>query len=175
MSIKNDILYIFVNYFVENIPIWTIRKILFNLLGMKIGRNSRIAMKCIIFSPKKIEIGENNIINEHCLLDGRGFLKIGNNNSISMFSKIYSCSHYLNSDNFDYYCKKTEIKDNCWLGTSSVIMPGSLLNDFTVISVNSVFKGISKEKEVYAGNPSTLIKNRLINKKYINQYKSWFR
>lgn len=175
MGIKNDILYILINYFIENIPFWTIRKAFLCLLGMKIGKNSRIAMKCIIFAPKKIEIGENSTINEHCLLDGRGYLKIGNNNSISMYSKIYTRSHLLNSDDFSCYEKKVEIKDNCWLGAACVIMPGSIINDFSVVSVNSVFKGISEEKGVYSGNPVVLLKKRTINKKYSIEYKSWFR
>lgn len=174
-NIKSDLVYLFINYFVAYIPCWIVRKFFYILFGMKIGHNSRIAMKCIVMSPSKIKIGENTIINEHCLLDGRGELELGNNNSISMFSKIYTCSHISNSNDFGVFCKKTIVKDNCWIGTSSITMPGSYIDDFTIVSVNSVFKGVSEKKGIYVGNPSKLVKTRKIEKKYKIDYKEWFR
>ena len=165
-KLKSSIKYIVLNYIVAYIPFWTVRKLLYRLFGLKIGKGSRIAMRCILLDPKKISIGDRTIINEFSLLDGRGTLIIGNDNSISMFSKIYSATHLSNSNDFEYVTRKTQIKDNCWLGASSVILPGSILNDFTIIGANSVFKGISEDKCIYQGVPAIKTKNRVIDKKY---------
>ncbi len=67
-----DFVYIFINYFVAGIPCWSIRKMLYKLFGMKIGKGSRINMKCFVIEPWNVKIGENSIINEVCLIDGRG-------------------------------------------------------------------------------------------------------
>lgn len=171
----NDIEYIFLNYFVAYIPIWTVRKLLYRVFGMKIGKHSRIAMRAIVFNPKGIEIGQRNVINEFVLLDGRSGLKIGNDNSISMFVKIYTGTHNSHSDSFEYRGMVTTLCDNCWIGTSAIIMPGSTVNDFAIISANSLFKGVAEEKGIYQGVPAVLIRNRGVTAKYQLSYLSFYR
>ena len=125
----DDIFYIILNYFVAYIPFWNIRKILYRLFGMEIGKNSRVAMRCIVMGQKGchgICIGENNVINEYVLLDGRSGLLIGNNNSISMFAKIYTGTHKTHSNQFEYIGKRTFIGNNCWIGAAAVILPGGV-------------------------------------------------
>ena len=50
-SLVRDCIYLFVNYFIAYIPVWHLRKLLYLALGMKIGKGSRICMKCTIMSP----------------------------------------------------------------------------------------------------------------------------
>lgn len=166
-----DIIYIFLNYVVNYIPCWNIRKLFYILMGLKIGKGSRICMKCIIMSPWNISIGANTMINEYVLLDGRGGLTIGDSCSISMWAILYTASHYSDSNEFQYYSKETKLGNCCWIGTRAVIMPGSVIRDRTIISVNSVFKGISDENAIYVGNPAKHVKVRKINENYdlINQ------
>ena len=91
---------------------------------------------------------------------------IGNNNSVSMHTTIYTASHFTASSTFEYYKKKTEIKDFCWLCVNSVILAGSELNEGTVIGANSVFKGISLKNGIYCGNPAQLVKKRNLQGTY---------
>lgn len=173
--IHDDIFFILINYFVAYIPFWTIRKWLYKLFGIKIGKNSRIAMKCVILGPKGIEIGDRNVINEFVLMDGRSGLKIGNDNSISMYAKIYSGTHITDSATFEYKGLKTVLEDNCWIGTSAIILPGSIVKDFSVISANSLYKGVTEEKGIYQGVPATFVRTRNLEEKYNLHYKSYFR
>lgn len=173
--IINDIEYIVLNYFVAYIPLWTVRKFLYRICGMKIGKKSRIAMRALVFKPQGIEIGERNVINEFVLLDGRSGLKIGSDNSISMFAKLYSGTHDSNSDTFEYRGRCTTLCDNCWIGTSAIIMPGSKVSDFAIISANSLFKGVAVEKGIYQGVPATYIRQRNITAKYQLHYLSFYR
>ena len=94
-----EIIQFVLNHIVAHIPIWTIRRIMYVLAGMKIGKNSRILMGCVIFAPWKIIIGENSYVNEQVILDGRGGLIIGNNVSISMRSQIITGTHSVKSNN----------------------------------------------------------------------------
>ena len=173
--VYNDIEYIILNYFVAYIPLWTVRKFLYKLFGMKIGKKTRIAMRAIVFKPSGIEIGERNVINEFVLLDGRSGLKIGDDNSISMFAKIYTGTHNPHSDTFAYRGGRTIICDNCWIGTSAIVLPGSNINDFATISANSLFKGVAAEKGIYQGVPAVYIRQRGLTEKYHLNYLSFFR
>lgn len=142
---------------------------------MHIGRGSRICMKTIVMSPWKISIGDNTMINEFVLLDGRGGLTIGSNTSISMWAIIYSASHAAGSQDFMYYSKPTVIGDCCWIGTRSIIMPGSVFSDGSILSVNSSFKGTSQNFGIYNGNPAVLVRERGINSKYLLNNENFFK
>lgn len=155
-------LYLFCNYFIAYIPIWTIRKMLYRMLGMKISSGSRINMRCVVLNPWNIEIGRNTIINEYCLLDGRGKLIIGNHCAISMYTIIYTASHYAGGgDDFRYYEKNTIIKDYAWVGARAVILPGSLINTNCVVGANSVVcSTLCEENAIYAGSPAKMIRKK---------------
>lgn len=171
----NEIQFILINYIIGNIPLWGLRKLFYRLFGMRIGAGSRIAMKCIILGPHNIVIGENNVINEFALLDGRSGLCIGNNNSISMYAKLYSGTHNSYSIEFEYVGKKCVIGDNTWIGTNAIIMPGSIIEDFSIIGANSLYKGNTIAGGIYQGVPATLIKNRELENKYIIKNQNLFR
>lgn len=97
-----DFIYIIINYLISYIPSWYIRKVCYQLLGMKIGKGSRICMGTVVIKPWKIRIGKNSIINEKCHLDARGGIIIHDNVSISIYSVIITGSHNAQSRLFDF-------------------------------------------------------------------------
>lgn len=123
---------------------------------MKIGRRSRINMKCTVISPWNIRIGDNTAVNEFVTLDGRGGLRIGNNCSISIYSILFTASHHINSDSFEYYKKTTSIGDGVWIGARAVIMAGTIIKKGVVIGANSTTSGnvVYEENGVYVGVPA---------------------
>lgn len=160
-----DCIYLFLNYFIAYIPFWTLRKLLYQTCGLKIGKGSRINMRCILMNPWLIKIGQNTIVNEYTLIDGRGGVIVGNNCSISMFSVIYSASHRPETDNLEYYKKLTIIKDNVWIGARAVILAGSYINNNCIVGANSVVSAKEcQENGIYAGTPAKLINIRKVNK-----------
>ena len=173
--VKDGFIYVITNYFVNSIPFWNIRKILYKILGVKIGKNSQILMKTIIQSPKNISIGDNSIINEHCYLDGRGGLYIGNNVSISFYSTIITGSHLSNSSEFVYMSEPVIIEDNVWLGAHAIVLNGSKILRGTIIGAGSVYKGITEQYSIYLGNPAKKVKDRELERDYRINYKSYFR
>lgn len=166
---------LFLNCFVSYIPIWWVRRLLYKCTGLKIGSGSRIYMKCTLVQPWKITIGKNTIINEGCVLDGRGTLNIGDNCSISMQTMIISASHDRKSKEFAYYKKPVVIKNCVWTGVRAIILDGSILNDRSIISAGSVFKGIAEEEGIYVGVPASLQKKRGLKDNYTLQFTDYFR
>lgn len=160
-EIKHELAYIILNYFVCYIPLWIIRKALYLLFGMKIGKGTRILMGTKINYPKRISIGNNTIINEWCYVDGRGGINIGSNVTIANFSKLITGFHDIDSDDFAYCESSIEIGDNVAIFSDSVVLAGAKINDGCIFSAKTlVRKGIYEEKGIYAGNPAKFIRLR---------------
>ena len=176
-KIIDELIYIFLNYFVCNIPIWFIRKFFYKSLGMKIGKGSRILMKTIIVHPWKIVIGENTYINEKCFLDGRGKLNIGSNVSIAIYSKIITAYHDINDNDFIYREEPINISDNVVIFANSIILAGVQLQRGCVISADSlVNRGTYVERGIYAGNSAKYIGIRKTDANYVlDKWHPWFR
>lgn len=154
------LLYVFCNYFINIIPCWMIRKLLYRLCGMKIGKHSRIMMKTIVTLPWKISIGDNTTVNEYCYLDGRGGLKIGNNVNIALYSMIVTGTHDHKSEKFDYYTEPVLIEDNVWMAIRSTVLNGCVIKTSAVISAGSVVMPhtVCDEYTIYSGNPANKLK-----------------
>lgn len=174
-QIGSSIVFIFVNYVVAYIPLWSVRKCFYKCLGMKIGRGSRIYMKCTVYKPWNITIGNNTTINEKCVLDGRGGLVIGDNSSVSIQSMIISASHKSKSKSFEYYESGVIIGNNVWLGARAIVLDGSVLNDASIISAGSVFKGVAEKDTIYAGIPAVVYKKRCLEEPYELCHSDFFR
>ena len=93
------------------IPFHHIRRFLYRLSGMKIGRGSTIHMEARFYDPRNIEIGEDSIIGEKVVLDGRGKLSIGNHVDIATGVMIYNCQHDVHSEDFRPVCKQTIVEE----------------------------------------------------------------
>mgnify|MGYP000106572635 FL=1 len=173
--IAESLIYIFLNYIVANIPCWEIRKIFYKIFGMKIGKHSRIYMKCIVRVPWRIKIGTHTVINENCYLDGRGGLEIGDNVSISFFSIIITASHNSKSENFEYIKEKTIICDSAWIGARATILQGSRLEQGCILAAGSSLKGETEAGYIYAGVPAVKMKDRGIKRVTISNHFDFFR
>lgn len=171
-----DFIYVFYNYFVCYIPCWHIRKQLYLMGGVKIGKGSRILMSVKIIKPWKIRIGENTIINEGCSIDGRGGVVIGNNTSISIGTYIITGSHYSKSETFEFYEGDVVIEDNVWIGARCIILPNVILGKCCLVGAGStILSGEYKEDSFWSGVPAKYIRQRDLKGVYRQYWNPWFR
>ena len=156
-----DFQYVILNWIVNRIPIWSLRKILYKGFERK--------------WPQNFRLGERVVVNEYCVLDGRGGLIIGHDTSLSMFTKILSASHKADSSQFEYYEKKTVIGNHVWTGVAAVVLDGSKIGNYAVVGANAVIKGNVLKEQIMIGNPAKEVKKRRANGDYRLTYKSYFR
>lgn len=174
-TIFSDLKYIWLNCFVRYIPCWKLRRFLYVFAGMKIGKGCRIGIGTVIVRPKGIILGNGCIVNEYCHLDGRGGIKIGDNSSISIYSKIISASHNLNSDLFDYESGNVEILDHVFIGAGAIILENTFIESGAVIGAGSIAKGHFESNTIYVGNPIKPIKSRQNKCDYVLKHNAYFR
>src|SRR5258706_9169134 len=86
-----------IHFISTNVPLWFIRKFVFKLFGVKIGKGTTIHMGCKFFNPSGVTIGEDTMIGEGAFLDGREKLKIGSHVDIASQVLIYNPEHDLNA------------------------------------------------------------------------------
>lgn len=170
-----DLQYIVLNQIVSRIPCWTVRRKIYMKYGMQVGKDARIGIGTMVICPQNIKIGAKTVVNENCVLDGRGGLSIGHDTSISMFCKILSASHDMESADFTYCMRRTVIGNNVWLGTSAIVLDGARVGDFAVIGAGTVLKNAARRQSVMVGNPAREIRKRRLDKPYCLKYKAYFR
>lgn len=144
----------------EYLPLHTIRKYIFELSGMKIGKGSTLHMGCRFFDPKNIEIGEGTIVGDHVFLDGRGHLKIGDHVDIASQVLIYNSEHNLNDKYFTADVENVEIGDYCFIGPRAIILPGVKIGKGAVVAAGAVVTKDVGEYKIVGGVPAKEIGER---------------
>ena len=121
-------------------------KIYIDKVGAKIriGNNTRIHGSCL-HAYESIVIGDNCLIAANCqIFDGSGH------------------DIYLDDPSERVYSKGTAkpiiIGNNCWIGTSAIILPGTILGNNCVVAAGSVVNGNFEDNSLVGGNPAKFIK-----------------
>lgn len=159
------ILWYFVNiiFLKTSIPYSSKLKVLIlKLFGAKVGKNVVIKPDVNIKYPWFLEIGDNVWIGEGVWIDNLTDVKIGNNVCISQGAYILTGNHNYKKETFDLIIKPIVIEDGVWIGAKSIVCPGSVLKNHSVLSAGTVFSGTSDEYAVYHGNPAILVRKRII-------------
>ena len=143
-----------------HIPSHNIRKIIYRLGGIKIGKGSTIHMGVRFYNSKNISIGTDSIIGEYSVLDGRDILKVGNHVAIASQVMIYNSKHDINDEHFSPINKPVYIEDYVFIGPRSIIMPGVTIGRGAVIAAGAVVTKNVPNFSIVAGVPANIIGKR---------------
>jgi len=154
------------NYIISFIPIWSLRKCCYKIMGLKIGKSSVINMSQYFTCIYKLEIGNNTHINRGCFFETRARIIIGNNVSISHQVSLLTGSHDVNSVNFSGIYRPIKIEDYVWIGVNATILHGVTIGMGAVVAAGAV---VTKDVEPYSivgGVPAKKIGVRCKNLDY---------
>lgn len=89
-----------------------------------------------------------------------GHIYIGKGTWIAMNVGIITTNHSIDNPDEHDEPKNVVLGENCWLGMNSMILPGVILGDHTVVGAGSVVtKSFPEGHCVIAGNPAHKIKD----------------
>lgn len=113
----------------------------------------------------KIYIDDNTWIGAFCFLHGAGGIKIGKYVGIGPRVTIITSTHKENDINtplitHELDFKPVIIRDGCDIGISSNILPGTSIDEHTIIGAGSLVKGNIAPWSIYAGIPAEFIRKR---------------
>ncbi|SFG96255.1 maltose O-acetyltransferase [Sporolactobacillus nakayamae] len=154
------------NFVVPLIPVQNLRKLIYKIGKMKIGKNTTILRPVYLYAPSRIQIGDYCAINDHVVLDGRGKLIINDNVNISPYVKIYTAEHDVNSMDFHYTAGITTINKFAWVSTGSILLPGISVGEGAVIAAGAVVTKDINPYDIVGGVPAKVIGHRNKNLNY---------
>ena len=144
------------------------------------GKNLEFRKSSGIGYPNLVDIGDNFILGNSSLITANSSygVFIGNNVAIARNVLIHSANHSFDEINIPIMQQKiispkleynnkfysVIIKDNVWIGSQSVLLPGTIIESGCVVSSGSIVSGNFPENSVIMGNPARVIKSRIVNK-----------
>lgn len=156
--------YFFSSIFVESwLPGSSWRVWLLRLFGSKIGDGVVLKPYLKVKFPWRLQIGSYSWIGERVWIDNLADVVLGDNVCVSQGVYLCTGSHDWSSYTFNLQVKEILIKDYVWLCASSVVAPGSILNEGCVVLLGGVVSGRTEPWIVYGGNPINFVKKRHIS------------
>lgn len=144
------------------IPLHFIRRIFYQISGIKIPFSSTIHLGANFFKPSGIKIGENTIIGYGSFLDGRGGLTIGSHVDMASEVLIYTDEHDINSPSFGNSFAPVNIGDYVFIGPRAIILPGTTIGRGAIVAAGAVVTKDVPDFEVWGGVPAKKISDRKI-------------
>lgn len=142
------------------VPFHMFRLFFYNLVGIRIGRGSRIHTGARFFYPGNIKIGEGTIIGDNVFLDGREKLIIGNHVDIASSVMILNSEHDINSEDFHAVNAPVEIEDYCFIGPRVIILPGVKIGRGAIVAAGAVVTKDVAGGAIVGGIPAEVIGER---------------
>lgn len=149
-----------VHGFSERMPFFSIRKLVFQIAGIKIDRGATIHMGVRFFEPRGIRIGEDSKIGLRSFLDGRAPLEIGKHVDIASEVMIYNSEHDLEAEDFKAHDGAVNIGDYVFIGPRVIILPGVKVGRGAVIAAGAVVTKDVSDFEIVGGVPAKVIGER---------------
>ena len=155
----------------------------YNFKQNKFYKKTRISSSAILDNKNHIFIKNNVWIGHYCLLDGIGGIDIDEGVHIASHSCIYSHSSqnsirllgrkYIEipaNERIGYIIKGVKIGEYTFIGTSCVILPGTIIGKGCIIGAGSIVNGDFPDFSVIVGNPAKAVNDtRNIDKKLFTE------
>ena len=129
--------------------------------GHKVLHNTAsIARKCRVDYPWRLTMGERSSIADGAWAYCLDKITIGDRVCIGEDVRLLTGSHSLSSTTFDLVIRPITIKDNVWVATGAIVLPGVTIGEGAVVAAGAVVTKDVEPWTVVGGNPAKFIKRR---------------
>lgn len=128
--------------------------------GAVIGDNSVLPLSLAKAANSNLRVGNHTSIQTD-LVDLRAPVRIGDHVIIGSGVEIITCSHNIDSPDWEFKPYGIEIEDYAWIATRAFILPACRkIGRGAICGAGSLVVGNVEEMSVVSGNPATHIKFR---------------
>lgn len=138
------------------------RVLLIRIFGGKIDWNVSIHPTAKIDYPWNLNMQNKSSLGEKSWIYAMAPINIGELTCIGKNVYLLTGSHDITSNTFNLITKSINIGSGCWVATSSIILPGINIGEYSIIAAGSVVTKNVEPWTVVGGNPAKFIKERII-------------
>ena len=141
------------------VPI-AVRKAILRLLGVRIGTNVNVYPH-VFFGSGKCSIGSGSLVNVNCFFDGSDQITIGTNVAVAAGVQLITSTHEIGTDIRRAGALRTApifVGNGCWLGASSMVLPGVAIAEGCVIAAGAVVSKNTEPNGLYVGVPARRVR-----------------
>jgi putative colanic acid biosynthesis acetyltransferase WcaF len=147
-------------FFNSFFPINSVKILLLDMFGAKIGKGVVIKPYVNIKYPWRLQIGHYVWIGEDVWIDNLDTVTIESNVCISQGAMLLCGNHDFKKETFDLIIKPIYLEESCWIGAKAIVCPGVRVGKGAILTVGSVANFHLKENMIYKGNPATIVRER---------------
>ncbi len=141
----------------SSLKVWILR-----LFGAKVGKGCLLKPSINVKSPWLLEVGDHVWIGERVWLDTYFPIKIGSHVCISQDAYLCTGNHDWTDASLGLKEGRLVVEDGVWIGARATVLPGAMLASHSVITGGAVIAKATEPYTIYAGNPATAIRTRVI-------------
>ncbi|MEO7801788.1 MAG: WcaF family extracellular polysaccharide biosynthesis acetyltransferase [Ginsengibacter sp.] len=143
-------------------PVSSVKCNMLRFFNATVGTGVIIKPNVNIKYPWFLVIRNNVWIGEGVWIDNLAQVTIHNNVCISQGAFLLTGNHNYSKISFDLFVKPIILEDGVWIGARSIVCPGVIAHNSSILQAGSVAVADLEEQGIYAGNPAVKIKLRQI-------------
>lgn len=151
-----------INSILKGPRMFTIKRILLNSIGIKVGKNTKVVGPLCIGTEANLVIGDECWIGRDFKVDGNGQVIIGDKCDLAPEVIIATGSHEIGNKNRragQGTSYTTKIGNSTWIGIRSTIIQGSSIGDRCVVGACSLVNKDIDMDLLVGGVPAKTLKN----------------
>lgn len=138
------------------------RRMLLRLFGARIGKGVQVMPSVKIWAPWNLSIGAFSTVSHGVDLYSVDRIEVGSHTTVSQRAFLCTASHEVDHPHMPLITAPVKIGDGAWVCAEAYIHPGVTLGTDAVAGVRSVVLKDVPDRQVVAGNPATIIRERKI-------------
>lgn len=146
------------------LPSSLLRRIVLRMFGATVASNVVLKPGIRVKYPWRLSIGANSWIGEDCWIDNLERVVVGSNACVSQGAYLCTGNHDWSDPAFGLFVRPIVIGDGAWIAAKSLIGPGVVIGDGSVLTAGSVAMKNVPAFEIHGGNPARFMRQRILTK-----------
>jgi putative colanic acid biosynthesis acetyltransferase WcaF len=142
------------------LPFSRLRVQLLRVFGAQIGSGVVIHSGVQVKYPWHLVIGNDCWIGERAWIDNLTTVRLGNDVCISQGVYLCTGNHDWTDPAFGLLIRPVSIEDGAWAGAKCILLPGTWLEEGSIVAAGSVASGAIPSFEIHGGNPACFVRAR---------------
>jgi len=143
-------------------PLHRWRVFLLNIFGAKVHPTAHIYGSVTVWYPANLIMEEHACLAPYVNCYNMNTVHIAKNAIVSQYSTLCGGTHDICDPLFQLITRPILISEGAWVAANAFVGPGVKIAEYSVIGACSVVFKDTVNNGVYAGNPATLIKMRVV-------------